>query len=160
MPETNSERAIPLLSRGSGGYAGSGDGVQWYAIRYAGLLVVLVAVFGVSMFVADIYTVQSLRPTPKLSSWREALQKKVCASTLAKVASSEDFDESKPPEVTIVITCGTQETGTISEMEPLIKSVIAMTSKPLRFVFFTDASGVTRLQEMFTKNLTRTKRRL
>ncbi len=51
---------------------------------------------------------------------------------------------------TFVITCGTQETDAVAEMQPLVKSLLMLSSRPIRLVFFTDSDGVRRIRKMFT----------
>lgn len=60
---------------------------------------------------------------------------------------------------TIVISCGTQETDAVQEMQSLIKSILILSSRPIRFVFLTDVEGAKRIRTMFS-NLGKTNRPL
>ena len=56
-----------------------------------------------------------------------------------------------PPVPTFVIVCGKGETNAVQEMEPLLKSMIAMARLPIRFVFFTDPQGAADIKSIFQR---------
>lgn len=86
---------------------------------------------------------------------RRAVVNQICPKrnvTVVKPAPSPvavDLDAGEAA-ATFVITCGTQETDAVDEMQPLVKSILLLSSRPIRLVFFTDADGVTRIQKMFS----------
>lgn len=57
-----------------------------------------------------------------------------------------NYDDSLP---TFVIVCGTGETDAIQEMDPLLKSTVLLSSRPVRWIFLSDDEGSKRLRTLF-----------
>lgn len=71
------------------------------------------------------------------------------APAVGAVPTTSELDSGEAA-ATFVITCGTQETDAVSEMQPLVKSILMLSSRPIRLIFFTDAEGVTRISKLFS----------
>lgn len=59
---------------------------------------------------------------------------------------------------TFVISCGKGKTDGVEEMQPLLKSILALSSRAVRIIFLTDELGVQNIQRIFRENISFFKR--